>query len=996
LTVLFCDLVGSTLLSAELDPEAFGDLILAYQATCAKVAHSHGGYVAQYLGDGVLVYFGYPRTQEDDAQRAVRAGLELVAKAGSLTSRGRPLQVRIGIHAGPVVVSSVGTGPSSHQLAFGEAPNVAARVQAVGNPNEVLITEAIRRSVDGYFYVEPVGARDITSSGKVTALYRVLEPTGATSRLDAARRVGLSPFVGRGDEQAILFDHWEEVRRGESRTLLLQGDAGVGKSRLAEVLTGRTAADGARVLVAYASQLHQNSALHPIVSMVRRWLGADDESDTKETTTRLREELRRLDWIEPAAFSLMGALLGLPDDGGQGLAGLTPQRVRRLTIELLLEWIGRLSDRQPLVLLVEDLHWADPTTLETLQLIARKQLRRTLLCMTTRIEPAVQLATDIPLAELRLAPFSPAEAEEMVANVVGGNLPTNLAAQVYRRTDGIPLFIEEVTRALIESGPIGANSGPRPDLSNDVPATLHFSLMARLDRLGSAKHVAQLAAIFGREVSMPLLSRVAGVDPQLLARDVEKLIVSGLMFRLNAPRETFSFKHALVRDAAYGSLLRPQREEYHRRAAQAYLESDTAGQQPDIVATHLEGSGNKPEAARYWQLAGMQALSNAAYREAIAHLERALRQTESQPPSMERDHTELGLHLCIAPALMAINGWAAPQVETSCRAALELSDQLGKSDSMLPALWGLWSVYFVRGHLDRALPVAQKLMAIADVTGIPALKVMAHHALGFTLYFCGDFAEATRNAEAGIGVLTLEQEREMIAQIQVSSTVVNGSYLALCHWLRGDAAAAERSIDAATALARELGHSPTLAIHLSLRCELHFWQVDLVRLHETADQLIALSEKEGFALWLSSGQAYRGFARAMKGDLTQGLDDLEAGNRAYVAAGAGVSLVHEASKRAEVLARAGRIEEAFAILHEGERRSGEFGEHNADAEFWRVRGEIFELTGKVTEATHAYAQAVHIAEQQGAKHLESKAARRLAALRQRGAGPVKQSASPLN
>jgi class 3 adenylate cyclase/tetratricopeptide (TPR) repeat protein len=990
LTVLFCDLVGSTALSLELDPEELTEIVRQYQARCAEIVRLEGGYIAQYLGDGILVYFGYPEAHEDDSRRAARVGLKIAAHVSTLLARGRPLQVRIGIHTGVVVVGPIGTGPTSQRLAVGEAPNIAARVQAQAGLNQVLVTDATRRLIDGYFDFEDIGPRELAGTSKATHLFRVRGETGAMSRLEAARSAGLSPFVGRNFEVGLIMEHLTATSAPGSRVLLIRGEPGVGKSRLLDVVSDQAASLGFQCLRSYCSPQHDNSPLYPVASLFFRWLGARPHSGI--TTTEVLEALSPAGAAGSDAEGLASSLISIFEGRTLPLPGATPQKRQRFILETIHEWLSRIAMTGPLVLLIEDVHWADPTTLDLIEFFARTPHRAIFPCVSARPEFDGRRVSPADVREVRLGPLSREEVAELVSNVVGRGLPERVTASVYVEADGIPLFVEEVTRARLEAGLFGSADDDlrRAGHPSNIPARLHEPLMARLDRLGSAKQLAQRAAVLGREFSEELLlgfadSNGTAPDAESVRADLARLVAAGIVARLEIASDdgAYTFKHALIRDAAYGSLLRSARQGYHRQAATA-LSRPARHTEDGVIAMHLEEAGDLAEGAKYWQRSGATALARGATREAIAHLQRALRLMKEIPETAEKLQTELELHLAIAPALMSINGWAARSVEESCQRALELAQILGSSGAALQAVWGLWSVCFVRGDVARALPVAEQLLESARVADNALLTVMAHHAMAFTLYCHGRFAEVRKHAEAGIALFSLDRERIIVQQLQLSSSVILNGLLAAVLWLQGHSAEGEERLQIGARLAEELGHAPSLAVHLSLRADMHLWQHDSKRLLDASEQMLSLAEAEGFELHVPVARYYRGIARGLAGEHSEGISEAGAAAAAYAALGAAMNATHGHCGRAELMVASGRVSEALALLDEAEKAADELGEASCRGELQRVRAEVLASRGDVEGAVATLRRAIEIARSQGAPVLASRAAASLARISKDG------------
>jgi class 3 adenylate cyclase/tetratricopeptide (TPR) repeat protein len=991
LTVFFCDLVGSTALSQELDPEELSDLIREYQGACAAAVERFGGYIAQYLGDGILVYFGFPEAHGDDARRAICAGLETVRRVSALTMGSRTLRCRIGIHTGLVVIGTTGPGHDGQPLAFGEAPNLAARVQAKAEPDQVLVTETTRRLASGYFFFSPAEEK-VLSGVLSTRLYVANGETAAQTRLDAARESGLTPFVGREEETATLLDFWQEAQNHAGRVVILRGEPGVGKSRLIEVFKQHVALGDGIVLQGHCSPLHRNASLHPITALARQWVGETGSATPADLSARLAAKTSALGLSRLHVFAL-SALLSLPPDPATATAtaNISPQRQRRLILEATVEWLRRLATQTPVLAVIEDLHWADPTSLEVLETWVRNSPARTLVALTTWPEFQAEWVGQANVAEIRLAPLGPREVTEMVTAVAGKKHGESLAAKVYEMTDGLPLFVEEVTRAMLELGTLAPPVDPRSPAksqSSAVPVTLQDWLTARLDRLGTAKGTAQIASVIGREFSSDLLSGVSAVPEEALRPDLDRLLASGLLFSSNQPPTTYVFKHALVRDAAYASLSRAKRREFHQRIARVLSDRfpDLAASRPELVGTHLEEAGDVGNAAAQWQRAGVQALGRSANREAIAHLKRALRLTELTPISQQRSAAELALNLAIAPAFMAINGWAAHEVEDSCRRALQLAEELGAKENVLPALWGLWSTYFVRGRIPQALTVAERVLALAHASGSPLFGLMARHAMVFTLFYLGRLSEALRHAEDAARLFSRDQEWALVGIIQTSSTTVIRGIQAICLALQDRHDESARAFEQGRALASDLGHPPSTAIHLSLAAELYYWQHDTTRLLETAERLLELAEFEGFQIYVGAAHCYRGWARGRLGDLSGGRADIETGLREYERCGAQLSCVHARWGLADLLARSSLPLEALGVLEDAFRDADLRGERNCDAELGLLRGVVLiQANGAIAEATGQIRKAAALARDQGAHLLERRATSVLAALEAGGA-----------
>jgi class 3 adenylate cyclase len=673
LTVLFCDLVDSTALSRRLDPEDYREVVREYQAVCAAVIQRFDGHIAQYLGDGLLVYFGYPQAHEDDAQRAGGAGLGILEAMRPLNvrleqERGMRLAVRIGVHTGPVVVGAMGGGERQEQLALGDTPNLAARLQGLAAPNTVVVSAATLGLIEGFFTCQALGEHTIKGLDEPLRVYQLLAESGAQTRLDVVPSRGLTPLVGREQEVGLLLERWAESTEGRGQVVLLSGEAGIGKSRLVEVLRERVGRERVTWLTFRCSPYHTNSALYPVIAHLQRVLQWRPEATPAERLERLEHVLRAARLPLGEAVPLVAALLSVPLAERYPSLDWSPQKQKQKTYEALVAWLVAEAERQPVLAVWEDLHWADPSSLEWLGLVL-DQTPTVPLChlLTCRPEFPPPWAPRSYLTQLTLARLTRPQVEEMVRRVTGGKaLPAEVVQQIVAKTDGVPLFVEELTKTVLESGLLQKHedyyelTGPLPPLA--IPATLQDALMARLDRLAEGKAVAQLGAVLGRTFAYELLQAVAPLDELALWRDLVQLVQAEVLYQRGVPPQaTYTFKHALVQDAAYQSLLRSTRQQYHQRTAQVMVERfpDLAETQPELLAQHYTAAGLGAQAIPYWLRAGQCAIERSANVEAISHLTRGLELLKALPDTIERAWQELELQIALGPALMATKGWGS-------------------------------------------------------------------------------------------------------------------------------------------------------------------------------------------------------------------------------------------------------------------------------------------------------------------------------------------------
>jgi class 3 adenylate cyclase/predicted ATPase len=993
-TVMFSDLVGSTALSARMDPEDLREVISAYQKCVAETVRRFGGFVAKYMGDGVLIYFGYPQAHEDDPERAVRAGLELITAVGALKTPAA-LQVRAGIATGIVVVGDVvGSGEAQERGIIGETPNLAARLQGIAKPNTVVIAEGTRRLLGDLFELDHLGPKDIRGIDKPVCAWTVLRASSAESRFEALHTTGMTALVGREEELQLLLQRWSRAKAGEGQVVLLSGEAGIGKSRLTAALLERLAGEAHTRLRYFCSPQHTDSALYPILVQMQRAAGLahDDSSQT---------QLDKLDaLLAPTASSreeiaLIAEMLSLPNDGRYPALALTPQQRRQKTLEALGSQLEVLARQDPLLMIFEDAHWSDPTSLEALgRAVNRIGALRVLLVVAFRSEfepPWIGLPHVTLVALNRLALR---DVGTMIDHIVGNKLlAADIRRDIIERTDGIPLFVEEMTNAVLEVGNDNdarrtAAAIPLPALA--VPATLQASLLARLDRLGPAKEVAQIGAAIGREFSHGQLAAVVRKSEPELQSALDRLIAAGLLFRQGVPpHASYLFKHALVQDVAYGTLLREPRRALHARIAET-LETqfaEIAENQPELLARHCTDAGLTEKAALLWGKAGQRSLARSALAEAAAQLTRAVTQIAALPSTRALRREEIKQQIGLTNALMHTKGYAAPETKVSmdrARSLIERAEALGEppEDPLLlfSVLYGFWSASFIAFDGAAARELAAQILALAEKQVAPVQRLIAHRLMGTSLLFTGNIAPARAHCDQAIVLYDPVAHRPLVTTFGQDIRVAILCYRAWALWVLGYPDAALADTRQLLAYARELGHAATLMQALQFTPFVNMCCGNLATASALADELVAVADEKGAPLWKALGMLNQG-CLLTAGRASDAVQRMIAAIAALRATGATVWLPSNLSFLARAHADVGQLDDAWRCISEAMKAAETTGEKWFEAELHRMAGEIA-LSGEpdASKAETYFDRALAIARAQQAKSWELRAAMSLAQL----------------
>src|SRR5215475_2699659 len=992
LTCLFCDVVNSVGLSERLDPEELRESLAAYHRVCATVVRRFEGHVHDYLGDGIMVYFGFPSAHEDDAQRAVRSGLGIVEAVEQLNSRvqseyGIDLQVRIGIDTGLVVAGALAADEGMEgTTAVGVPPNIAARLQALAAPDSVVISAAAYRLIAGYFDCRELGFHTIRGISQPMAIYQVLHESGARTRLDVAAQRGLPPMPGRDDELATLADRWAQARAGQGGVVLMAGEPGIGKSRLIWALQQHVAQSPDAFLIRLScSSYFMNTAFYPVVQNLERALEFEPDDTVEQRLDKIDGLVAQYGFDLPTVVPLLARLLAVPFQGRYPPLDLPTDRQRQLTIDALITITLKRAEYQPLLVVVEDLHWIDPSSLDLLtQLIEHVPHTRQLVVLSFRPEFVPPWPEGPGLERLNLNRLDREASVRIVTEIAGKPVPTELLDQLVEKADGVPLYLEELTNLVSEQGLIHHGNGrldparPRPALA--IPATLADSLTARLDRLTDAKGVAQLGAAIGRQFSYELLAAVSkmtsSVDSRALKRNLARLVDAGLLFVEHNPRgETYTFNHALVQDAAYGSLLRTTRLQYHRHIAQALTEHfpATVETAPELLAHHYTQASMTAEAVPCWLRAGERALHASANPEAIAHLTTGLDLVADLPAGPERAGVELQFRLTLGPAYMAMRGYAAPEVEACYQRARELCRELGDTPQLVPVLHGLWTYHIVRAQHTSALALGEQVLQLGAATNDDGLLLQGNMEVGWSHFFLGELEQAREHLESALALYDHERHGSHAFIYGDDPATSSRSALAQVLWLLGHIDQSLRySEENLTILRSLINHPYSVAFGLDLAAIVRQYRSEAPATRALADEALTLSEAHGLAFIGAMASMLKGWALAQEGDLAEGIAQLRHGLAAQLATGAELARPYWLCLITEACLESGAALEGLGLLDEAEAAVQRTSERYWEAEIHRLRGRLLLAASDPVppsvfrSAEESYRRALDVARRQGA------------------------------
>ena len=981
-TVMFCDLIGSTALSLRLDPEELSAVIRGYQARVASVIPRFGGFIARYVGDGILIYFGWPEAHEANAERAVRAALAVVDALAQAPVLTEPLQVRIGIATGLVVVGEpIDTDEGPQQIAIGETPNLAARLQNLAGPNGIVIDAATHRQIGGFFKFRDLGTNALKGLPNPVSAWEVLEEAAVESRFEALHAEMMTPLVGRHEELELLQRRWLRARSGEGQVVLLSGEPGIGKSRLMVELEQRIAAETHVSLRYFCAPHYQDSPLRPVIA---RW----EHSAGFAHGDGAQEKLRKLETMllpgetSTEDLALIADLLSVPTEGRYPKLEYSPQRKKQKTIEALNRWLAGLARTNCVLMLFEDAHWTDASTLELLETTIDQLVELPILLVVSfRPEFSAPWIGRAGVSLIALSRLDRSESAALAARVIREHaLTVALLDRIVTQTDGVPLFIEELTKAILEDAVISSI----PPMSAAVPATLHASLVARLDRLGPiAKEVAQVGAAIGRDFSYELVAAVVQRSAAELDQALSRVVDAGLVFQRGAiSQATFSFKHALVRDAAQSTLLRAARQQLHARIAEA-LEAhspELMDIRPEVLAQHCAEAGFVEKSVAYWGKAGRISVARSAMSEATAQFRKALDQLALLPNNRERQWQELEFLSAMGTALMAAKGQAAKEAGDAYTRARELWELLGSPSQFLHVPYGQSTYLMYRGELDRAMRLDQDLLHLGYQHNDSAVVMIGHYSCGRTQMYAGEFLSSRLHLEEMLALYDPLSHRSLVERGRFHLQPLSQAYLGIVLFCLGFPDQALARSSAAIVTARQQAHPPSLAVILVLDTRLHLLIGDNAVVDERAAQLVAVTTEQGFSFWRAQGAIYRGWVKVKNGDVMEGISLLRSGSAAHRATGAETVGPYFNGLLASAYEISGQIEEALAQLDDALQIIERTGERWFEAELHRHKGQLLLGRGHTKPAEDLYRKALGVANEQQAKLWELRAAASLARL----------------
>src|SRR3982075_3282008 len=990
LTVMFCDLVGSSALSVRLDPEDLRLVIGAYHACVAEVIARNDGVIARYMGDGVLAYFGYPQAHEDDAEQAARAGLALVDAVANLqTDIGTELQVRVGIATGMVVVGDLtGEGAAKEQSVIGETPNLAARLQTFAKPGTVLISESTHRLTDGHFEYRNLGPVALKGWAEPMPAWQVLGTSGVESRFEAQHNTRLTPLIGRDEEIELLLRRWQHCTHGEGGVVVLTGEPGIGKSHITLALQERLQAEPHITVRQFCSAHHTNSALFPFIRQLEGAARFERSDSPAEKFAKLEALLVQSGADADRVVAPLANLLSLPPNDRYRVPELSPQKRKEMTLAAFLTQLNRLAARQPVFVIVEDVHWADPTSLELLTMtLEQLPLLPVLFLITARPEFTPPWPGHAHVTTISLTRLNRRNGAALIERVTAGKtLPEEVMDQILARTDGVPLFVEELTKTVLETGLLHEQGDhyvlnrPLPPMA--IPTSLHASLMARLDRLAPVREVAQIGAVVGREFSYELLSTVAGLPKERLEEALAQLVRSELVFcRGQIPQAVYTFKHALVRDAAYSGLLKNRRAGLHATIADAFEQRfpEIVETQPETLAHHLTEAGLFQKAEAYWLQARKKAATRSANLEAIAHLQRGIEASGHLPDGGRKDRLELDFQFALGTCLIATQGPASNKSMATFARARELCESLGDPPEQLQVMFWLTTASVIRGELPLAQETIAALLQLTEARGDRPALLNAMRGQAMIRLFMGHASAARELLERAVEAFNASSEEDRLAARAAGQDagVADLALMSWALWLLGQADTAMTTIGGAVQRADTISHPHSQAYACYYASILHALRGELVTAQRYAERCIALSEEHGFRQWRGLAHAIRGICVTLLDPSSSALEEIRGALDEYRGAGYQLGITALYVLLCPALSFSHNYEAALELIEQGLATTSRNSERIFEAELYRLKAQALLIRGAPdakTEAQSLLDQALATARSQHAKALELRAA----------------------
>lgn len=986
LTVLFCDIIGSSALSERIDPEELRDIMRDYRNACNEIVSQYDGYVAQYLGDGVLVYFGFPHAHEDDAQRAAFAALEIIKRIPEHTypvQHGDDVQlaVRIGIHTGLVVVGEIGGG-DKRSMALGETPNIAARVQEYAKENVIVISENTHQLLSGRFDCQPLGTHTLKGFTHPFSLFQVEQVRGNKNRSTKNNRPTHATLVGRDQETSLISERLNQARKGVGQIVLLSGEPGLGKTRMVQMVCEKVDKDNCLFLDCYGAPYYKNSFLYPVMDMVRRIIGLTEDSTPQAQITRIEQTVATLGMEPQTVTPILAELLSIPFPEKNLATNVdknsTPQQKKQKIFDVLINLLQALAQQRFILLVVEDLQWVDPSTIELLsRLVDKPGLTNLFALITFRSDFTPPWKNRASLTQITLNRLTQKQSGSMIKQLCRKKLlPVEVFTEIISKTDGIPFFVEELTNAVLRSSLL-VEKEKHFELSRNmsqlgIPSTLQDSLMSRLDDLGDDKELAQLSSTLGREFTYELLHAAAMQSESSLRSSMARLIDADLFFQNGQPPKShYRFQHALIREAAYHSLLKRTRQKYHQRISTLINEQfpQIVADNPEILAHHYTEAGNNEDALHHWLSAGRYAIQRSANTEAVAHLSKGIELIKKMPDSPQLNMRELSLQTNLGLATMMSTGYAAPEVEKAYARAYNLCRNIADSKTVFPVLCGLWEFYIVRAELEEAYKLAEELQQSAEQANVPEFLLEAKRALGTTLFWKGHFTEALQNFEINIESPTAQQtpQSRLVAYSQDAqvASLANGACIL---WLLGKTDEALARSQAALDLAKQLAHPFSQAYALHFMGTLSQLCGDHKATYRHADAQIALSETYGFSFWTATGHMLKAWSESIEQPADDVCERFQQALNDYEKSGNRLARSYFQALLAELFQSAGQIDKARQTIESALRETAFTGEGFFTADLLRIRGElvIVKNTDDTSLAEQYLNDSLAIAKQQGA------------------------------